>query len=136
MIDIHAFVAKWNGKVIPGPIADQCVNVIKEWEKENGWSTTFGNAIDYSKGQAGWQWIKNTPTGVPPAGAAVVFQEPMVWDSQSKIWVEYGHIALAYTGSNQKVLVTFEQNDPLGSAAHIKDYNYINPKCLGWLVKV
>ncbi len=124
MIDINNFVVRWNGKVCnTGPYPDQCVNLIKEWEKENGWPTTYGNAIDYAKGQPGWTWVNNTPTGVPPPGSIVVFQVG-----------QFGHVALALSGSNAHTLVSFEQNDPLGSPCHVHNYNYLSPKCLGWLI--
>jgi surface antigen len=126
MIDINQFVEKWNGKECnTGPYPDQCVNVIKEWCAENGWPTTWGNAIDYwNNGEAGWTKTANTPTGVPPAGAIAVFNVG-----------QYGHVALVLPGSNQLTLVTFEQNDPLGSYCHVHNYNYLRPQCLGWLTK-
>lgn len=126
MIDINAFVTKWNGKECnTGEYPDQCVNIIKEWEKENGWNTTYGNAIQYWTGtEPGWTKVANTPEGVPPVGAIAVFQVG-----------QYGHVALCLAGSNTNTLVTFEQNDPLGSYCHVHNYNYLSPKCLGWLIK-
>ena len=124
MIDINGFVAKWNGQECEtGPYRDQCVNLIKEWEAENGWPTTYGNAIDYAKGQPGWTWVGNTPAGVPPAAAIAVFRVG-----------QYGHVALVLPGSNTRTLVTFEQNDPLGSSCHVHNYDYLRPVCLGWLI--
>lgn len=124
MIDIHKFVEKWNGvECNNGPYKDQCVNLIKQWEAENGWPTTYGNAIDYAKGQPGWKFVKNTPTGVPPVGAIAVFKVG-----------EFGHVVLVLPGSNQRTLVAFEQNDPLGSPCHVRNYNYVSPQCLGWLI--
>jgi surface antigen len=125
-MDINKFVAEWNGKYNneDGVYGPQCVDIVKEWEKENGWVISHGNAIDYAKGEPGFTWTPNTSTGVPPAGALVVFQVG-----------EYGHIAIALSGSNDKTLITFEQNDPLGSVCHIHNYNYLNPRCLGWLHK-
>ena len=125
-MDINAFVNEWNGKHcdMDGVYGPQCVDLVKEWEKENGWTISHGNAIDYAKGEPGFTFFKNTTAGVPPSGSIVVFQVG-----------PYGHVGIAMPGCNTRVLVCFQQNDPLGSVCHIKNYNYLNPKCLGWLVK-
>lgn len=43
-----------------------------------------------------------------------------------------GHIGLVKWGSLLKMTV-MQQNDPLRSECHYKDYNYRNPKCIGFL---
>ncbi len=123
MIDLNAFVQKWSGQDCKtGPYDDQCVNLVREWELENGWTMTYGNAIDYAKGQPGWTWHPNTPTNFPPPGAIAVF----------KVGI-YGHVGIAMPGCNARNLILFEQNDPLGSYCHIHTYDYIRPQCLGYL---
>lgn len=69
-------------------------------------------------------WIPNTPTGVPPYGAIVVFNGRMGGGA--------GHTGVAIEGSDTNQVRVIQQNDPLGSGASIKVYNYNN--VMGWLV--
>lgn len=125
-MDIQSFINEWNGKYNneDGAYGPQCTDIVKSWEKENGWTISHGNAIDYAKGEPGFTFHANTPSYVPPVGAIAVFQIG-----------QYGHVGIVAPGTNVRTLVCFEQNDPLGSVCHLHNYNYISPKALGFLVK-
>lgn len=64
--------------------------------------------------------IPNTPSGFPIDGDIVVWKGG-----------EAGHIAVALSGSTKDKLLIFEQNNPLGTNAHIQERGYTN--VLGWL---
>lgn len=69
-------------------------------------------------------WIPNTPEGVPPYGSIVVFNGRMGGGA--------GHTGVAIEGCDTNQVRVIQQNDPLGSGASIKVYNYNN--VMGWLV--
>ncbi|MBA3678590.1 hypothetical protein H0W80_00080 [Candidatus Saccharibacteria bacterium] len=68
--------------------------------------------------------VPNTPSGVPPYGSIVVFN--------GRVGGGYGHTGVAIEGSDTNVVRIIQQNDPMGSGASIKIYNYNN--VMGWLV--
>ena len=68
--------------------------------------------------------VPNTPSGVPPYGSIVVFN--------GRVGGGYGHTGVAIEGSDTNVVRIIQQNDPMGSGASIKVYNYNN--VMGWLV--
>jgi len=70
-------------------------------------------------------WIPNTPTGVPPYGAIVVFN--------GRTGGGYGHTGVAIEGCDLNQVRIIQQNDPIGSGVSIKVYPYTNVS--GWLVK-
>lgn len=70
-------------------------------------------------------WIPNTPTGVPPYGAIVVFN--------GRTGGGYGHTGVAIEGCDLNQVRVIQQNDPTGSGVSIKVYPYTNVS--GWLVK-
>lgn len=78
------------------------------------------NAIDFPK-KAGdkYEWIQNTPTGVPQKGDLMVF----------KIG-KYGHISIFIEGDVNS-FDSFDQNYPIGSSCHIQKHTYKN--VVGWL---
>jgi hypothetical protein len=68
-------------------------------------------------------WVKNTITGVPPVGAIPV------WNGN--VGGGYGHTGVVVS-ANAFTMDVFQQNDPAGSGAHVKRYNYKNVE--GWLI--
>ncbi|KKK61702.1 hypothetical protein LCGC14_3011700, partial [marine sediment metagenome] len=64
--------------------------------------------------------IPNTPDGIPQDGDLVVFKGGKA-----------GHIAIALGGGNTRSFMRFEQNNPLGTHAHVQSGGYVN--ILGWL---
>ena len=134
------FFAEWNGHytncgggTLASGMAYQCVCLAKQWEEYQGWTPlTHGNAIKYwEDGESGYTKVENTPEGIPPVGALVIFEEG-----------EYGHIAIAAPDCTVRNCVVFQQNAPeagttthAGSPCNLETYNYEKPKCLGWLIK-
>jgi len=65
------------------------------------------NAIDYpSKAGNKYDWILNTPEGIPQKGDLVIFNIG-----------QYGHISIFLLGDTNQI-ITFDQNFPLGSKPH------------------
>lgn len=123
---LEDFIKKYNGKYveISGSTARfQCVDLANLYLREVlslpiiAWT----NAIDFPK-KAGdkYDYILNTPEGVPQRGDLVVFDG------------KYGHISIFVEG-NTKRFTSFDQNFPTGSPAHLHEHNYTNPRVLGWL---
>jgi hypothetical protein len=121
------FLAKYNGKYVevagsPGA-ENQCVDLSNAYIRDVlglpiiEWT----NAIDFpSKADPSkYDYIKNTPTGVPQEG------DIMIWGGTS-----YGHIGVFVEG-DANTFRSFDQNYPLGSPAHIQGHTYSN--VLGWL---
>ena len=77
------------------------------------------NAVDFpSKAGDKYEYIKNTPTGVPQAG------DLMIWGKSP------GHIAIFVSGDTNK-FTSFDQNWPVKSPSHLQEHTYTN--VLGWL---
>lgn len=66
--------------------------------------------------------IPNTPLGIPQPG------DVMIWNRN--VGAGYGHVAIV-TSASLMWFEAFSQNDPAGSASHIKRYTYKN--VYGWL---
>jgi hypothetical protein len=66
--------------------------------------------------------IPNTPNAIPEDGDLVV------WSSG---YGPAGHIAIALSGGTTSTFMCFEQNNPLGTSAHVQRRNYDH--VLGWL---
>ena len=78
------------------------------------------NAIDFPK-KAGdkYEWIANTPTGVPQKGDLIVFNIG-----------KYGHVSIFIDG-DVNLFYSFDQNYPIRSSCHMQTHNYKN--IVGWL---
>lgn len=63
--------------------------------------------------------IPNTPDAIPQDGDLIVWKGTI------------GHIAIGLSGGNTKTFMCFEQNNPLGTNAHIQSHDYTN--VLGFL---
>lgn len=125
---LQQFIANWSGKFIPsrGGIVGQCVSMVQKWAEDNGVTGTPVFPVAAAKDMPGarkdfFDWIPNTPTGVPQPGDIIV------WGSQVG---QYGHTAIFIDGNAQSFR-SFDQNWPVGSAAHIQAHNYTG--VLGWL---
>jgi hypothetical protein len=128
MVTLQQFINAWNGKMIPsrGGITGQCVSMVQHWAEDQGVTGTPVFPVAAAKDMPGtrkdfFDWIPNTPTGVPQAGDIVV------WGTQVGQW---GHTAIFIDG-NASSFRSFDQNWPVGSAAHIQAHNYNG--VLGWL---
>jgi hypothetical protein len=125
---LQQFIGAWDGKFIPsrGGITGQCVSMVQKWAEDNGVTGTPVFPVAAAKDMPGtrkdfFDWIPNTPTGVPQAGDIVV------WGNQVG---QYGHTAIFIDGNAQSFR-SFDQNWPVGTAAHIQQHNYNG--VLGWL---
>jgi FtsZ-binding cell division protein ZapB len=79
----------------------------------------FTNAKDFpSKAGSDYEYILNSPTGVPVEGDLVI------WGGT------YGHIAIFIEGDVSR-FTSFDENYPTGSPCHVQEHSYSN--VLGWL---
>lgn len=121
------FLIKYNGKwvEVAGSVnaKNQCVDLANAFIRDVlglpiiEWT----NAVDFpSKAGDAYEWIKNTPTGIPQEGDLMIFGG------------KYGHISIFLEG-NVNTFKSFDQNFPLGSDSHVQGHGYSN--VLGWLRK-
>jgi len=134
MINLCEFTEKWRGKFVEAdgsspnsPTYRQCVDVVKQWEIENGWKKiTRGNAIDYANNADGqfYKFEKNTPRGVPALGSIIIFSGG-----------KWGHVGIVLA-ANVRAVAVFSQNYPIGDVCSTRWFNYITPRCIGWLTYI
>ncbi len=125
---LEEFVSKYRGRKVDfdGVYGAQCVDLFRFYNLEV-------LQINQPKGVAGAKdfWtnydadqnlktnfvkIPNTPEFVPKAG------DVMIWGSQYGQW---GHVAIVGgKAADIRCFEAFGQNDPLGTACQIKQYNY------------
>lgn len=125
---LQNFINAWSGKYIPsrGGITGQCVSMVQRWAEDHGVGGTPVFPVPAAKDMPGirgdaFDWIPNTPTGVPQPGDIIV------WNTAVG---PYGHTAIFVDG-NASSFRSFDQNWPTGSAAHIQNHNYNG--VVGWL---
>lgn len=126
-LTVDNFFQFWNGIYgdYDGFYGPQCEDLINYYSRWIGGSQFTGLTADliYQQTQNGfYQQIPNLPDNFPQRGDIVV------WD--------WPHTGVA-TGNNTDVwnLEVLEQNDPLKSNCHIKQYHNYNG-VIGWLRKV
>jgi len=123
-MNLDDFIKKYNGKFVEvaGPNSkNQCVDLVNAYIDEvlHRPMITHANAIDFPKRSgSNYEWIKNTPKGLPQKGDLMIFKG------------KYGHISI-YLDGNLNKFRSFDQNYPTGSPAHIQGHTYRN--VLGWL---
>lgn len=126
---LQGFIILNTGKILADPWGTwkgQCVSLAKQWIAFNGWPMLSGNAIDWQYNGDGkhYRFIKNLATTVPKPGDFAIFSVG-----------KFGHIGIVVNGT-VAVMQVFGQNYPLGSPAKIMQFNYLKPKCIGFLRKV
>jgi surface antigen len=125
---LKLFIKKYQGKLVADPLGfykGQCVSLVKQWLKFNKWPAKRGNAIDWQDNDdKNYGYYKNTPKFIPLCGDLAIFDTG-----------KYGHIGIVQSATDKSMKV-FQQNDPIGSPATIKTYNYIKPRCIGFLRKL
>lgn len=126
---VDRFYARTSGQAINscGGIKGQCVAGVQSYTNVElgiggcpafpvaGAKDMFGTRTD------AFTWVRNTPSGVPPRGAI------MVWNGN--VGGGWGHTGVV-TAANVNTFDCYQQNDPFGSGMHVKTYNYNN--VIGW----
>ena len=123
---LQDFINKYQGKFVNFDTAypNQCVDLSKQWEYDNGWPIITGNACKEpdNADKNFYTWISNTPTGIPKEGDLII------WNCS--VGNGSGHIAIFIEGDANSFR-SFDQNYPTGTPAHIQNHTYKN--ILGWL---
>lgn len=113
------FVSQWSGKFVQSPhgILGQCVSVSSEWCVENGWPELSGaTALEIYENFTNAAYAKVLVNhGNPEIG------DIMFWDAT--YGGGDGHTGVV-TDVGPTGMIIFEQNDPLGSPAHLQFYNF------------
>lgn len=126
-MNLQDFITKYTNQSGVGDTPEntgQCVGLIEVYTDSLGLSHTWGNA-DQLMANADpkvFDIIQNTPTGVPQPGDIVC------WSGDFNAGV--GHTGIFVSG-DANLFECFEQNDPIGSTPHIRQYNYSFVQ--GWL---
>lgn len=132
MITVDEFVKKWTGKPCEmggsANAMNQCVDLANAYIAEclGLPIILWTNAQDFpSKAGDKYEYIENTPTGVPNKGDIII------WKSKDNV----GHIAIFLDGTASK-FNSFDQNWPTGSTCHIQSHTYTTTygtDVIGWL---
>lgn len=128
-MSIDEFFSKYNNQYVEvsGSTAKwQCVDLANAYIRDvlGQPIIQYTNAEDFpNKIKSYGTWVKNTPTGIPPKGAIVV------WDYSTNEW---GHIAIATGKGTTSTFESFDQNYPTGSKCHFVTHNYNS--VIGWLI--
>ncbi len=125
---LDQFITKYTGKYVEyhsysANALNQCADLANQYIVEVlGLTAIIGtNAQDFpNKKGTQFDYILNTPTGVPEKGDLMIFK------SADKV----GHISIFVSGSATS-FKSFDQNYPTGSACKIVTHNYTN--VLGWM---
>lgn len=122
------FFNLYNGKSGVGNTPEnkgQCVGLVSLWMDTFGIPHVWGHAKDLYNNAPEEHFVKipNTPEAIPQEG------DIMVWSGGYN--GTYGHTGIAHGKADINKFDCFEQNDPLGSNCHIKNYNY--SYVIGWL---
>ena len=125
------FIKKYEGRKVEagGPSAKfQCVDLVNQYIAEvlKLPKILWTNACDFPKkaDRKYWDWIVNTPLGVPKEGDIIV------WNKNAG--GGYGHVAIFIEGDVNSFR-SLDQNWPLYSPVHIQGHYYKN--VAGWLRK-
>ncbi len=124
-MNLDGFIAKYNGKFVEAGgtsnALNQCVDLVNQYIDEvlHLPKILWTNAVDFpSKIGTDYDYIKNTPTGVPQKGDFVI------WGGT------YGHIGIFIEGDTNSFR-SFDENYPTGSPSVVVNHNYNN--VLGWM---
>lgn len=106
---------------------NQCVDLANAYIRDV-WGLPmieWTNAVDFpSRAGDKYEFIANTPNGVPQAGDLVIFKK------YGSLYGEPGHIGICMYSDLHNIKL-FEQNYPTGTACRVGDHNYYG--CVGWL---
>lgn len=128
LLTLDAFVAAHDGQAVDvdGRYGPQCMDLYRRFVEE---VLGFPQSPKVPGAADVWthylpefyERITNTPDNVPEPG------DVMIWGRGAGQW---GHIAIFVTGDARR-FVSFDQNWPTGSLAHLQEHTYRN--VLGWL---
>lgn len=123
-MSLQEFIEKYNGEyleVAGSSAQNQCVDLANAYLRDvlNHPIVEWTNATDFPSKLTDFEWIQNTPDGVPQEGDIIVWQNST-----------YGHIAIFVEG-NTTSFRSFDQNFPTGSPCHIQNHTYITAMCWG-----
>ena len=113
----------------------QCTGLVNVWANYLKLPHLWGNAKDiplYADLNK-YQRVVNTPTGIPPKGAILIWT-----GNYNPYYIKgvrrtgFGHTAIVQS-ANVNTITVFSQNDPLGSKCIIKKYPNYN-HVYGWLI--
>ena len=133
-----AMVVKYTNKFVevggsPGAM-NQCVDLANLWINEFlGLPKVLGtNAVDFpARIGDKFEFIKNEASNAPQKGDIVVWGKPYGKYTNSAGQVVFaGHIAICREG-DANIFYSFDQNEPIGSKAHIQQHSYNG--VIGWL---
>lgn len=127
MYSVQQFINENQGTLVVsgGGIKGQCVSLVQKWAEVNGVGGSpvlpIANARDAGPGtrQDAFTWIPNKigdPSSKPIPGDLVFFS--------------WNHTGLCISSDGYTIQM-FQQNDPTGSTAHMKNYSFSG--CTGWL---
>lgn len=122
---IQQFIEKYNGQYVEvagsANAQNQCVDLVNAYLRDvlSHTIVEWTNARDFPAKLTDFDWIQNTPDGVPQEGDIVVWQNNSV-----------GHIAIFIEGSSSSFR-SFDQNYPTGSPSHVQSHTYIAQMCWG-----
>ena len=133
MITLEQLVAKYNGKYCEvggsAGAVNQCVDLANAFINEClGEPVLLGtNAVDFPEkiDRTRFDWVENTPDGIPPKGAIIIFKQ------YGTRYGTPGHIGIVLEATKDTFTI-FEQNYPTGSVCTTHTRNYLG--CRGWLV--
>lgn len=124
-MNLTDFINKYSGQLVNSSrgIQGQCVSVSALWQEDNGVVGIFGpTALAIWESDTGdWDKVPNTPDGVPSPGDIFFFGAAYGGGA--------GHTGIVVNANTSSVTL-FEQNDPDGSTAHEKTYDYNDAE--GW----
>jgi len=136
-LTLAEFVTKYDGKRVSGysESGGQCVDLVRTFLKDQtgdpyyGIPAVPGGAKDmFAKADPRkWRKVKNTPPGVPPAGAIVVFD--------AHPGNSYGHVAIALRRSDAHNVQSFDQNWSRYRRCTKEWHRYERDRVIGWLIR-
>lgn len=115
---------------------NQCVDLVNQYIVEvlGEQKILWTDAINFpSKADPKiFEFIKNTPKGIPPKGAIIVWGKPFgKYRGSNGEYVYAGHIAIV-DEADVNTFISFDQNYPTGRPSEKVTHNYSG--VLGWLV--
>ncbi len=138
---VSEFVSLWNGLDVSFPNCqnNQCMTLVHRYVSEVlkiedisvlAKPTAAQVWTEFAWGQYFTQ-VPNTPTGIPPGGAVMIFKPTA--DNNNR-----GHISLVLAGANVNTFNSFDADYPWGTKPHVQGHTYTdangNDLVYGWLI--